>query len=250
MRKLWTPSRRKLLLGGASLIASPAILRAQVPMTGAGLGKPATGGVPTLTFVTGVPAAVVNVANYDTGAVSFGSASSDRLVIVCISANFSSAPALSTIGGVAATLAGAVSGSYQYSAIWFANVPTGTTGHIVFTSGYIQTVGFSIYNITGATVGQTPVTATQAWGFHVPPTVGITVPGSGVGVVSMMTASDPTGGTWSGGVSSASDFSDAGTTAVAQSVSEVSTHMTLTGAITPAWSNNSGAGVIAAAWGP
>ena len=40
MRKLWTPSRRKLLLGGASLIASPAILRAQVPMTGAGKGNP------------------------------------------------------------------------------------------------------------------------------------------------------------------------------------------------------------------
>ena len=43
MSKLWTPSRRKLLLGGASLIAFPAILLAQVPMTGAGLAKPSSG---------------------------------------------------------------------------------------------------------------------------------------------------------------------------------------------------------------
>src|ERR1039458_6241635 len=43
MRKLWTSTRCNLLLGGASLIASSAILRAQVALTGAGKGTP--GGV-------------------------------------------------------------------------------------------------------------------------------------------------------------------------------------------------------------
>ena len=52
MSKLWAPSRRKLLLGGASLIASPAILRAQVPMTGGGLGVPkvVSSGTPATIF--------------------------------------------------------------------------------------------------------------------------------------------------------------------------------------------------------
>jgi hypothetical protein len=45
MSRLWKPTRRKLIVGGASLLAMPSIIRAQVPVTGAGLAKAGNAGV-------------------------------------------------------------------------------------------------------------------------------------------------------------------------------------------------------------
>lgn len=92
----------------------------------------------------------------ETGA-SIGSAAADRLVFVAVSGTISANNAITsvTIGGVSAAPAAQVRranglGTHALSEIWWAAVPTGTTGDVVFT--YTGTVngGCEVYSVTGA----------------------------------------------------------------------------------------------------
>lgn len=94
--------------------------------------------------------------------VSFGAASSGRIVVVCIvgtitgsgsAGNISSV----TIGGTAATLAIQSTADYRYSGIYYRVVPTGSSGDVVVnttanngTAG-VQVYSYSIYNVLGTT---------------------------------------------------------------------------------------------------
>lgn len=95
----------------------------------------------------------------ETGA-SFGTAAADRLIFVCISAvnvtDDTTTITAVTIGGVAATSASAVirssgSGFGVISQIWWAAVPSGTTGDIVITFTGVEVGGSAaVYKIRGA----------------------------------------------------------------------------------------------------
>lgn len=69
--------------------------------------------------------------------INFGSAAVDRWIIVCIKVGSTSLATLETttvtIGGVTATRAINATGNYADVSIWFAKVPTGTSGNVDIT---------------------------------------------------------------------------------------------------------------------
>ena len=153
MRKLWTPSRRKLLLGGASLIASPAILRAQVPMTGAGKGKPG-GGVltPVLTYVasgtlTYAASSTASDAAANLGNPAYKATSRRCIVVVNGTPGGAIAPSSMTIDAQTATLHASEKnsdGSNNTVAIFSAPVyNTDTVGTVTMVISSSTTVTFS-----------------------------------------------------------------------------------------------------------
>lgn len=103
----------------------------------------------------------------ETGA-SLGAAATDRLIFLAISGGrgVNEAIASVTIGGVSATFAVGITGSdpfteFVFSEIWWAAVPTGTTGNIVITfTGDFVYFGAEVYSIVGANT-TTPVVSTD-----------------------------------------------------------------------------------------
>lgn len=120
----------------------------------------------TLTYITsGQQLNSTSGTSFTFSSVSIGTPSPNRLVIVCIGNNSKSAgKSISgvTIGGVTATAAvnNFQTGPIQGIGIWYAVVPTGTTGNIAITfSGTdSQDLFYSVYTLTGygsATPAQT-----------------------------------------------------------------------------------------------
>jgi hypothetical protein len=103
--------------------------------------------------------------SYTEVGASFGAAASDRLVAIAVNGfNFVSIDGIDsvTIGGVAATLAveEVDSGVQFFSSIYWALVPTGSTGDIALTFTGDDIVGnVGVYKITGADTSS-PVAAT------------------------------------------------------------------------------------------
>lgn len=94
----------------------------------------------------------------DTG-TSIGTATADRLIFVALSGLKTTNSAITsvTVGGVSATAAAQVrrangGGSVDFCEIWWAAVPTGTTGTVVITEAgeVFNFVSAEIYKVTGA----------------------------------------------------------------------------------------------------
>lgn len=106
----------------------------------------------------------VNSTTFTETGASLGSAAADRLIFVTFSGLYSIDAQISSVSvaGVAAAAGPRVRritglGNYSISEIWWAAVPAGTTGNIVFTftSGSIQG-GAEVYRIVGADMA-TPI---------------------------------------------------------------------------------------------
>ena len=254
--------RRKFLLGASALIAAPAIVRAQSlgfpPGMFSGRGAidaSAGGGAPTWTK-TAAPA-IQNLAYGPSTAtfssVAIGTASSSRIVIVFVAANYAATTTAitCTIGGNAATLAVAnsYSGTGPTDLIFYLAVPSGTTATIVLTVAATPSPAFGYVGITvGALTGVTATptsTATQNSQYAADPQVttsALTVPATGFGLV--VGAGGGSTATWNVGTE---DYmvNSAG-------LNITSGYISASGSQTPSISGFSFAffGMVAATWGP
>lgn len=95
-----------------------------------------------------------NTSSYSFASVSLGDAANDRWIVVAISAysgSVSAIPTSATIGGVSATVLGAVNNSNVVTAIAYAKVTTGATGTIAFTLTSGENAAISVYRVVGST---------------------------------------------------------------------------------------------------
>lgn len=185
---------------------------------------------------------------YTFSAISIGTADANRQVIIGITQYGTSDPSSVTIGGVTATQVTAnTRTSNMWSAIYIANVPTGTTADIVITvannSGTYCRV--SVYRMvkssqTAASTG-TPVNAAFANAV-----ITITVPSGGTAIWSGHNDNSFGGGDvgWTG-TSVTDDFST-GEHAAASSTTSGSK----TGTLASGGGGSERVGAVAAAWGP
>jgi hypothetical protein len=96
-----------------------------------------------------------SLTTYTYTAVPFGSARSDRIIVVSIVASNSASRSVSsvTIGGVSATLVSSSNSAAGliFTATYYAVVPTGTSGTVsVVFSGATRDVGVGVYSIVDA----------------------------------------------------------------------------------------------------
>lgn len=237
MRKLWKPSRRLFLAGSAGLIASPAIVRAG-SLSLLGAGAPAAGGGGSgITFSgTYSAGAAPGFAAYNFPGVNFGPASADRIIYVGFASDNSvySAP---TIGGVTGTLAESDGSAHNNVGLWYANVPTGTSGSIVFNSTGASTVSMVVGALHGQSGGgsATPVNPANYPTLQPQPVgpLSLTVPTGGIGICvagygAGAVASAPTF-TWTNTTSSAGDETAYNTTGNTSQISM--SHTTATASV-------------------
>lgn len=122
-------------------------------------------GPATLTYIqTSVD--TTDTATRSFASVSFGTESSERIIIFYQTCYVSTSTAIAvtgtpTIGGVNATQAVAAttaSTNRIAGSIWYANVPTGTSGTIAFnTTNSSSNCGIAVWSMTGSYASSTPV---------------------------------------------------------------------------------------------
>jgi len=114
----------------------------------------------TVTYLTSALDNVDKTSSFTFSSQSFGTAASDRIIAVFISNEGPTNASISgvTIGGVAATRANSADGGWDgfsaslWSCIWYAQVPTGTSGNVVVSWGGgatrrgMQVALWAIYN--------------------------------------------------------------------------------------------------------
>jgi hypothetical protein len=147
-----------------------------------------------------------NLTIYTYPNVTLGTAASDRIIIVGIHGRASASPnsviSNVTIGGITATQAGASRLlNLLIQEIWFAIVPTGTTGNIVVTFGEGQVASsIGVWNVFGAnpvpfdTDGGTGTGATLS-------ITNLTIPDNGCGVMSYNNTTTTTAVVWTNATS-------------------------------------------------
>lgn len=182
--------------------------------------------------------------------VAIGTAAANRVVAVifaCRSGTANMTASAVTIGGIAATqVSGAAgsSGSLQGgSDIWYASVPTGTTGNIVVTwSSATTATGIQVYSILTTT--PTPASGNGIAGVTTSLNTNITVPASGVGISGMYAQS--------GAVVSWTNATADNHGVITGARGLDAAHTTSTGAVsvTGTIGASSGVGMSSAAWGP
>ncbi len=194
---------------------------------------------PAWTF-TDNPAGIVSGASANTfTSVNLGTASSGRLIVVLHSSTDTVATGC-TIGGVTATKAVEESTILSGFQIWYANVPTGSTGDIVLTAGSAMNNAIIIVGaLTG--VASIPTNTNTSTPLADPSPVTITVPATGFGIAGYYGSG--IGGTWNNATLDASS-----------TISSVTISMAHTGTVglqTPEYTASGAAGHnVAAAWGP
>ena len=251
--KLIKPTRRKLLLAGAVLIASPAIVRAgSMTLLGAG-GVGAGGTGPTLnqTDMKAVSGSISGVSDYTFNAVSIGMATATRVVVVSVEAYLGGSVldfSAITVGTTPlAKIDSLGTSTIEPTAIWYGvvGVGEGATANINIAwgsniyggdmciavdvlDGVNPTPTTHIANLITVT-GSTTYTSSQA----------LTIPTSGFGVIFMhgTTASSPN---WT------TDNTD--TTHQYSNIGHFSTPGSLTPSFTGGAYNH--AGIVGATWGP
>ena len=174
---------------------------AQVPMTGAGLGAPASG----ITFSFGWTAGAVEASAGTTitySSLSFGTVDSNRIIAVVACARMATVNTISsmTIGGISAsavsnTIAQTGGTNGSNCQMFQAAVPTGTTGSVVVTYGAATArTGITVYRIVTGTTTATSSSSNN--GSSNPLTCTLTLPGSGGGFVANWQSSTTTATTW------------------------------------------------------
>jgi len=135
--------------------------------------------------------------------MTFGDAAPRRLIVLSIG-SIATGGAISavTIGGVSATLAVSSNFSASYVDIWYANVPTGTTGNVVITqAGIWNRVVVSLYAVYGLRSFTPTATATDTDN-NATVTLSLNVNANGVVVAgawaNFLASSTPAAATWNG----------------------------------------------------
>lgn len=135
---------------------------------------------------TGNPAIVDKAFGSQThtfSAVSIGTASSDRIVVVGFTYSANSPVDTITVGGISATKRVESNASARSSSIWTAAVPTGTTADIVVTdTEFLGIIGITVGILTGA--NETPTaTGVLAYAFGADnQNVTLTIPTDGIAI--------------------------------------------------------------------
>jgi len=144
--------------------------------------SPVSAGVVTLSYITAVGDAVNRTA-YTFSSVSFGDASSGRVIVVNAGAGTSGSRTISsvTIGGVTATQAAQASMSESCNGTFYAVVSSGTSGDIVVTySGSCNRSGIGVWGLAGAAATASD-TASDSGGTTVALTMSIPASGAAIG---------------------------------------------------------------------
>jgi hypothetical protein len=213
----------------------------------------AGGGGGSPTWLKTANPAVQTVGSGNTATFSganIGTASSDRIVVVC-AATDGGGPLVSpngvTIGGTNATLAKASNAGTKNAEIWYLNVPSGTSATIAVTGTTGLTYsGITVGILTGVTATPT-TTAAEAYGYNGDPNTtssALTIPATGFGIVC--------GGSESNGTPTFNVGTLDYKTATGASWSVLSGYISTSGSQTPSISgySYSGLGIAAASWGP
>ena len=147
---------------------------------------------------------------YSFASVSFGTAASDRLIVVCANPNGSSVTSINsmTIGGISATKAAENQTGNGVSSIWFALVPTGTSGTVTFTcNAAASRARIAAYRVVGASntsSAHDSDTNTAASALSVSVSVGTV---SGSVIIAASAVEGGSGTNWSSAVTEDSDAS-------------------------------------------
>jgi len=142
----------------------------------------------------------VNRTTYTFSSVNLGDAATDRVIIVGIGGTSGSSRSISsvTIGGVSATAAATANISWAIvNSIWYAAVPSGTTGDIVitFSAVMVQCV-VNAFRMTGQTSNTPANTGTDTTGSTTSdPNINVT---AGDVIVSNVVGGDGTAMAWTG----------------------------------------------------
>lgn len=220
----------------------------------------------TLDFLTSVVDTSNQTANppvYTFSSVSFGAADSNRVIAVAAFLAVNSDISDVTIGGVTGTLAGSqiIVGDTSFidyrAGIWYAEVPTGTSGSIVITgSGTTNANQASIGVWRIITANSTPsATASDADDADATNAVSLTIPTDGCGIAwgFAFATSGLTGGTWT---NLTEDFDEACENQPFNNFPQrhSGASSTTAGSATRslAWNGTGGtaSGLVSAAWGP
>lgn len=129
--------------------------------------------------------------SYTFASCNFGSAASDRVLVAAINSRGSSSisGASATIGGGSATkVVEQANGSYGYTGLWLAAVPTGASGSVTFAfTGSGLRASLDLFRIAG--IDPAPVTtAASDNAFLTMPSASLTVPAGGVALASFQAA--------------------------------------------------------------
>lgn len=165
------------------------------------------GGAPPHSFNGVVVSSTASGTSHTYAGLDFGVADSSRIVVVEVSLGMTVASYLTaaTIGGVSATCAGralGTSGQLRLVDVWYASVPTGTSGDFVGTSSAAtQTAGqayaYSLYALGSSTPYDAQTNTNNATGVSPSLSVTISKPSGGVLVGVWGAASDTgTDHTW------------------------------------------------------
>lgn len=250
MSRLLKPTRRKLILGGASLLAIPTILWAQVPMTGAGLGAPSGGAAPTF---TGTDAKYQSSAGFPTTYTFTGVNVTTGFVMVFAfgyMGGFSTDFSAVSVNGTSLTQATSLGNSTFPCGLWYGTV-TGGSVSIVLTSGHvnsIQAVGFSIgtaTGISGAPSSTSILNNVTGTGSNLTFASSVTIPSSGMAIAGVF-AGTPTAISWVNMTNAPGGNLTSGSNQVNMA------YKTLAGAFTPTIGSANGPAYdgVCAAWGP
>ena len=134
---------------------------------------------------------------------NFGTAYSDRIIVACIAVdNFSQRVVSScTIGGVSATEACGLNdpSNYTYSGIWYAAVPSGTSGTVSFTcDGTASGSALVLYNISSLNSSTPFDTSTSSNSTGTTLTNTISLPEEGCAIYMSTIGDDTATYSWSG----------------------------------------------------
>ena len=239
---LWKPTRRQIIRAGG-LIAAPAIIGralAQVPMTGAGLAKPSSGGGASPTWApTGNPVGQnTNTASATFSGVAIGSPASSDVIVAVFDSTALVASSI-TCNSVAMTKQKEESTTLSGLQIWsITATAAGVTGNATTTfvasaSGNFNSQTLQVGKLTG--VNPTPT----ATGSATTNSMSVTVPATGFAIIG---GSGATVTSWSGATQdfSTSEIAGAGTLYMANA--------TATGTVTATISGSFH--MVYAAWGP
>lgn len=137
---------------------------------------------------------------YTFSSVNLGDAATDRVIIVGIGGTSGSSRSISsvTIGGVSATASATANTSWAIvNSIWYAAVPSGTTGDIVITfSGSMAQCVVNTFRMTGQTSNTPATTGTDTTGSTTSdPNINVT---AGDVIVSHVVGADGASMAWTG----------------------------------------------------
>jgi hypothetical protein len=198
-----------------------------------------------------------DLTTYTTDSRSFGTASSDRKIVVGISGPGASSRSVSsvTIGGISATKVVGAVGAFgsDLADLWIADVPTGISGVVSATfNASMARCAIEIFSMTGAASSVATDTATNSQSTASPVSANCDIPSNGGAIgICRVVGSSGMAMTWSG----LTEASDVQVESNASSVGSAFVNL-ITGesprsiSVTPSGSGLASTAIAVASWGP